>query len=363
MDTYRSFVGLDVHARSIVGCALDAVTGEVTHRSFGGGNAEVLAWLRSLSGPVFAVYEAGPTGFGLFRACQETGIACVVAAPSKLQRPVGEKVKTDKNDALHLARLAQLGQITAVRVPSVGEEAARDLVRAHEDVRIVLMSARHRVSKLLLRQGIVYDRSLTTWTQKHQRWLLEHHFQPRSLQIAYENNCEAVLEATARRARLEKEMLAIAADSDFTPIVNRLGVLRGMAPIPALGLAVEIGDWSRFTGSTIGSFVGLVPAEYSTGGSRSQGAITKVGNAHARWILVEAAWQHKRYLASTPGRTLQTRRQAAPLAVRARGDDGNRRLHRQWVKYVARNKKNTIAATAIARELAGWCWSVATMDA
>lgn len=360
MVSYRSFVGLDVHARSIVGCAIDGDSGELVRRSFSGESTEVVRWLLLLPCPVLVVYEAGPTGFGLSRAVSEAGIACVVAAPSKLQRPVGDKVKTDKRDALHLARLAQLGQITAVRVPSIAEEAARDLVRAHEDTRIALMSARHRVSKLLLRQGIIYHDG-TTWTHKHQRWLLSHHFDQRPLQIAFENDCETVLQATARRARLEAEIVLMAADSAFTPIVDRLGVLRGMAPVTAFGLAVEIGDWHRFTGKTIGSFVGLVPSEYSTGSSRSQGAITKVGNAHARWLLVEAAWQHKRDLRS-PGATMERRRQRAPIAVRARGDEGNRRLHRQWVKYMVRDKQNTIANTAIARELAGWCWSLATMD-
>lgn len=359
MITYRTNIGMDVHARSIVACAIDEQTGQIITRRFGAAITEVIGWVRSLPGPAKATYEAGPTGFGLFRALQAAGIQCLVAAPSKLQRPVGDKVKTDANDAAHLARLLRLGEIVEVRVPTLTQEAARDLVRAREDVRMELMSARHRISKLLLRHGIVYDGG-RTWTLTHERWLRSHRFELPGLRIAYENNCEAVAQATARRARLEKEIVVMAANSEFTPVVDRLGTLRGMAPLTAFSLAVEIGDWDRFNGKTIGSFIGLVPSEASTGGSRSQGSITKVGNAHARRLLVEAAWQHKKDL-RTPGPVLKRRRENTTAEARARGDRGNRRLNHQWIKFTARRKRPVIANVAIARELAGWCWSLATM--
>lgn len=152
----RTSVGLDVHARSVVACGLDRQTGELFERRLTPDHSELLEWIASLPGPVAVTYEAGPTGFGLARCLTATGIVCLVAAPSKLQRPPGDRVKTDARDARHLARLLHLDQIVAVAVPSVEQEAARDLVRAREDVRGDLMSARHRVSKLLLRQGIVY---------------------------------------------------------------------------------------------------------------------------------------------------------------------------------------------------------------
>ena len=165
---------------------------------------------------------------------------------------------------------------------------------------------------------------------------------------------------TARRDRLDAQITQMALDSEFTGTVHRLGCLRGISTLTGFGLAVEIGDWSRFSGKTIGAFVGLTPSEYSSGQSRQLGAITKTGNSHARRLLVEAAWHHRP--AYRPGKTMRDRWELAPAAARARGDAGNRRLHRQWTKFVARKKRPTIATIAIARELAGWCWSLATLD-
>lgn len=157
MKRQRTSIGLDVHARSVVGCGLDGDTGEVFQRRLCPDHREVLEWIGSLPAPVAVTYEAGPTGFGLARALDAAGIDCVVAAPSKLQRPAGDRVKTDARDAAHLARLLHLGQVVAVTIPSVAQEAARDAVRAREDCRGDLMTVRHRISKLLLRQGIVYS--------------------------------------------------------------------------------------------------------------------------------------------------------------------------------------------------------------
>lgn len=164
MKRQRTSIGLDVHARSVVGCGLDGDTGEVFQRRLCPDHREVLEWIGSLPAPVAVTYEAGPTGFGLARALDAAGIDCVVAAPSKLQRPAGDRVKTDARDAAHLARLLHLGQVVAVTIPSVAQEAARDAVRAREDCRGDLMTVRHRISKLLLRQGIVYSGG-QAWTE------------------------------------------------------------------------------------------------------------------------------------------------------------------------------------------------------
>ncbi|WP_046302494.1 transposase, partial [Mycobacterium sp. UM_Kg27] len=169
-----------------------------------------------------------------------------------------------------------------------------------------------------------------------------------------------VLTVKARRDRLDTAIEEAAADCEFTALVRRLGCLRGIGTLTAFALAVEIGDWTRFTGNTIGSFVGLVPSEHSSGGSRSQGSITRTGNGHARRLLVEAAWHHRpRY---TVGKVLRARWDLAPAAARARGNDGNHRLHQRWVKFIDRRKRSTVADVAIARELAGWCWSLAVLD-
>jgi len=166
-----------------------------------------------------------------------------------------------------------------------------------------------------------------------------------------------VLTITARRDRLDAEIEAMAADSEFTPLVRRLGCLRGVATLTGFALAVELGDWHRFTGRSIGSFVGLVPSEESSGASRVQGPITKAGNTHARRLLVEAAWHHRTRYAV--GKGLRHRWALAPAAARARGDQGNRRLQKRWASFDRREKRPVIANTAIARELAGWCWSLA----
>lgn len=169
-----------------------------------------------------------------------------------------------------------------------------------------------------------------------------------------------MLAVQARRNRLDRSIAQLAEASEFTPLVRRLGCLRGISTLTAFALAVEIGDWSRFTGNTIASFVGLVPSEHSSGASRVQGPITKTGNSHARRLLVEAAWHHRP--AYRPGKTMHDRWQLAPAAARARGDAGNRRLHARWVQFTLRRKRPVIANVAIARELAGWCWSLAVLD-
>lgn len=356
----RTSVGLDVHARSVVAAAIDGVSGEVVRRTMTPEFTETLDWVGSLQGPVKVTYEAGPTGFGLARFLESAGVECVVAAPSKLQRPVGDRVKTDKSDALHLARLLHLGEIVAVTVPDVETEAARDLVRAREDVRGELMAARHRISKLLLRKGIVYYGG-KAWTAKHETWLRSQRFEQPALQLAYDISFEAMLLTAQRRDRLDAAIAAMAADSAFTPVVNRLGCLRGISTLTAFGLAVEIGDWHRLSGRSIGAYLGLVPTENSSGASRSQGGVTKTGNGHARRLLVEAAWHHRQPY-RTPGATIRRRWEAASPAAAARGHAGNRRLHDRWAGFNARKKRSVVANAAIARELAGWCWSLAVMD-
>lgn len=362
MNGYRSYIGLDVHARTTQGCVIDADTGEVTHRKLSASTPEIVAWVASLPGPQITTYEAGPTGFGLFRQLVAAGMECEVAAPSKLQRPVGDRVKTDARDAEHLAKLLRLGQIVSVTVPSLEAETVRDVVRAREDTRQVLMGNRHQLSKLLLRHGYVYDEG-AAWTTKHDRWLREHRDRGDvSFTTAFDAYYEAVTQTVARRNRLDTVIETIAASSSFTPMVNRLGCLRGVSALTGLALAVEIGDWHRFTGKTIGSFVGLVPSEYSSGQSRSQGGITKTGNSHVRRLLVEAAWQHRRDYRPGPTSVMNARWDRAAPDAKLRGQAGNTRLHKQWVAFTARKKRPVVANTAIARELAGWCWSLAVMD-
>jgi transposase len=358
--TERTSVGLDVHARSVVACGLDTVTGQVVRRRLVPSAEAVLDWLRELPGPVAVAYEAGPTGFDLARQLAAADVRCVVAAPSKLQRPAADRIKTDARDALLLARLLRMDEIVEVRVPSVEQEAARDLVRAREDVRGDLMRCRHRVSKLLLRHGIVYCGG-HPWNGVHETWLRHQRFGQRGIQLAFDAEFEAMLLTLDRRNRLDTAITEMADDCEYTALVRRLGCLRGVSTLTAFGLAVEIGDWHRFTGATIGAYLGLVPAESSSGQQRSQGSITKAGNAHARRLLVEAAWHHRRDYRN-PGTAMRARWNLASPAAKARGHAGNHRLHQRWQNFVARKKKTVVANVAVARELAGWCSSLAVLD-
>ena len=352
-----SWVGLDVHARSVVAGVIDQGSGEVRSLRVPSGKAETVAWLKTLPKPVRVVYEAGPTGYGLARACAGAEISCVVAAPSRI-RPAADRVKTDRRDAERLARLLRLGEITPVRVPGPEEEAARDLVRAREDARGDLMRARHRLSKLLLRHGAVYD--ATAWTRAHDAWLRKQRFQSGPLAIVFDECYGRMLDAKTRRDALDKAITELAGAPPYVDVVERLVCLRGVSTLTAFALTVELGDWNRFRPISLGAFLGLTPSESSSGERRRQGAITKAGNSHVRRLLVEAAWHHRR--SPRMSVTLERRRTGKPLAVRAQADRSARRLHARWQALERRGKPRTIIVVAVARELAGHCWALATME-
>jgi transposase len=352
-----SWVGLDVHARSTVAGVLDGGSGELRLLRVPPGREETVIWLETLPAPVRVAYEAGPTGYGLARVCAAAGIACTVAAPSRIPRAPGDRVKTDRRDAERLARLLRLGELVPVRVPEPFEEAARDLVRVREDARGDLMRARHQLSKLLLRHGLVYDAS--AWTLAHDAWLRRQRFTSGPLALAFDECYGAVLQAKTRRDALDQAIGELACEAPFAEVVGRLVCLRGVSTLTALALTVELGDWRRFRPQSLGPFLGLTPSEHSTGERRRQGAITKTGNTHARRLLVEAAWHQRRPLRASAA--LERRRQGQPAAVRSRADESARRLHARWHALERRGKRRTIVAVAVARELAGHCWALATM--
>ena len=260
-----SWVGLDVHARSVVAGVIDAGSGEVRSLRVPPGSEATVAWLQTLPAPVRVVYEAGPTGYRLARACAQMGIGCVVAAPSKI-RPAADRVKTDRRDAERLARLLRLGEIIPVRVPGPEEEAARDLVRAREDARGDLMRARHRLSKLLLRHGVVYD--ATAWTRAHDQWLRRQRFESGPLAIVFDECYGRVVDAKTRRDALDTAIAELAASEPYVDVVERLVCLRGVSTLTAFALTVELGDWRRFRPESLGPFLGLTPSESSSGERR-----------------------------------------------------------------------------------------------
>jgi len=361
MAQVRSWAGLDVHARSVLAVTMDAATGELRSQRLPGDTARVVEFCSSLPGPTRAGYEAGPTGYGLARALHAAGIGCIVAAPGKIERPSGDRVKTDERDAGRLLRLLMIDGLHPVRVPSVQEEALRDLVRAREDVRGDLMRARQRLSKLLLRHDVLYQDTGSAWTQRHRAWLRAQEIGG-GAQITLLDHLGAIDVLESRREQLERAISELIPASPYAPAVARLRCLRGIDTLSAIGLAVEIGDFARFQRpAQLMSYVGLVPSENSTGASRRLGAITKTGSRHARRLLVEAAWHYRK----TPNRgmVLQRRQDGQPAPVIALSWKAQRRLYQVWQRLdTQRQKRRTIVAVAVARELAGFCWAITNTD-
>lgn len=353
--------GLDVHARSIDAAAICVATGELTRRRFGGASEPVIGWLKGLPGPVHACYEAGPTGFGLYRAVTAAGIRMDVVAPSKTPRAAGERVKTDRKDAELLARLLIAGQLSAVRVPEAGMEARRELFRCHEQARGDLMRARHRISKMLLRHGRVWSGG-STWTQRHRVWLARQQFERVESELVFADYLATVDAAATRKAALAERLSRLALEPDLWPTVARLRAFRGIDTLTALGLHLELGgDWARFERpAQLSAWLGLIPSLHQSGQSATRGAITKTGSLYARRLLVEAAWHYRRkpYL----GPTLAARHQGVPEHVLTASWRAQRRLHRVFGRLKTRGKPANVATVAVARELAGFLWAAAQAD-
>ncbi len=360
MAQVRTWGGLDVHAVKVVAAIADSQSGELAVRRMGGQTEQVAEFCAGLPGPVRVAYEAGPTGFGLARALAARGIECTVAAPGKIERPAQDRVKTDRRDAERLVRLLMIGGLHAVRVPTPAEEAMRDLVRAREDVRGDLMRARHRVAKLLLRHDLRFEGN--NWTQRHLDWLGRVELPEPVAQSVLLDGIGAIDALLVRRESLEAQMGALVEGSPWEQSVARLRCLRGIDTLSALGLCAEVGDFERFARpAQLMSYLGLVPSESSSGERRRQGSITKSGSRHARRLLVEAAWHYRR--APRKGRELRRRQEGQPQAVCAISWKAQQRLHRSWVRLDSeRGKRRTLCAVAVARELTGFCWAVATAD-
>ena len=358
MTGTMTWAAMDVHARSTYAASMDVVTGELTRQRFDTGAAEpVVGWLAGLPGPVRACYEAGPTGFGLYRAAVAAGIDCQVIAPSKTPRPSGDRNKSDRRDTDLLLRQLMAGALTPVAVPSVTFEAARDLARAREQVRLDLMRCRHRLSKLVLRHGRVWDR--TAWTKAHHEWLAAQRFEQVNTELAFIDNLAACDGLSARREALDERLSGIALDPEFWPIVRRLRAFRGLDTLSALIITLEVADFTRFPrAAQLGSWLGLVPSREQSGESDRHGSITKTGSKYARRILVEAAWHYAR--PPGIGRTLYERQQGLPdhivqIALRAQ-----RRLYRIHRRMHERKKPGNVITVACARELACFLWAAAT---
>jgi transposase len=354
-DSTTVTIGLDVHASSV---RLAAIRGDelVDERTLPYDQETVERALRRWP-QVRCCYEAGPTGFGLYRHLVERGIACQVVAPGLVPTRPGDRVKTDPRDARKLARLHAGGLLEPIWVPSPELEAARDLVRAREDARLDRMRDRHRLSKFCLRQG----RRLpwASWGVARRKWLGEQRFDFPAQQQTFDTYLHTVDLIERRIEELEGSIREAAEQGPWRELVGRLRCLRGVDTLTALGIAAEIGDFERFrSAEEFMAFVGLVPSEHSSGERRRQGSITKVGNAHVRRLLVEAAWHARRR--PTVGYQLARRQRGQEALVVERAWRCQQRLYRRWQRMAARGKPSQKIVVACARELAGFVWAIAT---
>jgi transposase len=305
-----------------------------------------------------ACYEAGPAGYELHRLLGSMRVRCDIIAPSLIPKAPGDRVKTDRRDCRRLARLHRAGELVAIRVPSIQEEAVRDLCRARADMVEDRTRARHRLSKFLLRHGRVY-RERSAWTMGHERWMLAQRFEDRALQATYDHY-RAVLEVRdAAIASVEADLTPYFTTDPFAEQVTRLAAYRGVSRLGALTLASEVCDWRRFARATqFMGFCGLVPSEYSSGESTRRGHITRAGNAHLRHQLVESAWSyiHRPGVGKEMGR----RHEGLPPEVVARAWKAQLRLCGRYRRLSARKGSRNVVITAVARELAGHLWAEMT---
>ena len=358
------FVGLDVHKNTVVIAVADdqgqppAVVSEIPHDI-----PRVLKELRKLarSGRVRCCYEAGPTGFGLCRAIRDAGFDCEVIAPSLIPVRAGDRVKTDRRDAIKLARFHRSGDLTAVHVPEVGTEAMRDLERARDDAKKAERVARHQLQKFLLRHGRAYS-GKTNWTAHHLDWVRTQPFDHEAHHRVLADYVAAVDAASERVERLDKDIAELVETWSMKPLVLALQTLRGVRLLSAVIIAAELGDLDRFAHpSQLMAFLGLVPSEHSSGDATKRGHITRAGNAQARRILVESAWSYR--LRPSVGRHHAARMRDAPEAAKAIAWKAQHRLHSRYVRLQARGKNRQQTVVAIARELAGFIWAIARQPA
>lgn len=361
MNTIIKYVGLDVSKEKIAvavageGRSQPDFIGTIPYRF-----EAIRKQMKRLGDPeqLRVCYEAGVTGYGLFRLLKTMGIACEVIAPSLIPKKAGERVKTDRRDAIQLARLFRAGELTPVHVPDEKDEALRDLVRAREDVKEDQLRAKHRLTKFFLRHEIREPEGVRRWSSRYQGWLEKLAFDLDSLRFVFQEYRQALKEIELRLNRLEKEIEREAREGAHAPMIQSLQVFRGISVITATSLVAEIGSFQRFRSArSFMAYTGLVPSEYSSGGSRRQGRITRTGNGHVRRLLIEAAW-HYRYSPVVKG-ALEKRQEGQPSELLRLSWKAQTRLHQKYFRLSGRGKNAGKVVTAVGRELAGFIWALA----
>ena len=301
-------------------------------------------------------YEAGPCGYGLHRQLTDLGWDCQVIAPSLIPKKAGDRVKTDRRDSLSLARLHRAGELTAVWVPDAAQEALRDLTRAREDLKHLQRQAKQRLLAFLLRHGQSYA-GKSNWTQAHSRWLEQVKFEQPVQQIVLQEYIDTVKAMGKRVAALDAQLESTAGASVFWPVIEGLMALRGISLLTATTIVAEIGDLRRFhSAPQLMAYLGVVPSEHSSGGTKSRGSITKTGNSHVRRVLIEAAWTYRHQARKTT--VLQRRAERTSEPVQDIAWRAQKRLCARYQRLYARGKLKVQVCTAIARELAGFIWAI-----
>src|SRR5918996_1578738 len=356
------FIGMDVHKDSIAVAYVAQEHGaEVTYLgSIGtrqGDIDQLVRKMQSKANHLIFIYEAGPCGYWLYRYLMKKGYDCWVVAPSLIPKKPGDRVKTDRRDAMQLARLARSGDPTAVYVPKVEDEAIRDLTRAREDAISDLKDTKLRLKAFLLRHDIRYT-GRANWSPAHRRWLSEVVCPTPAQQIVFQEYVQTVTDQTARLGRLELELHEQGHTWRWSPVVEALQALRGVQCTVAVTTVAELGDLTRFENPRqLMNYLGLTPSEYSSGGRRQQGSMTKTGNTHARRALVEGAWAY-RYPAKV-SRHLQLRLEKLPKAIQAISWKAQVRLCKRYRQLMAKGKHANQVVVAIARELSAFMWAIA----
>jgi transposase len=356
------YIGMDVHKDSIaVAYIAQDHSSEVTYLGTIGTRQcdidNLTRKLQSKATQLVFVYEAGPCGYWLYRYLMKKGHRCWVVAPSLIPKKAGDRVKTDRRDAVQLARLMRSGDLTRVYVPTVEDEAIRDLARAREDAIHDLKTAKFRLKAFLLRHDIRYT-GRATWSPAHLRWLAEVVCATPTQQIVFQAYVRAVNEHAERLQRLEQELCEQVKTWRLAPVVEALQALRGVQFTVAVTIVAELGDLTRFENPRqVMKYLGLIPSEYSSGERRRQGSITKAGNTHARRALVEGAWAY-RYPAKV-SRHLQLRLETQPQVIQNISWKAQVRLCKRYRRLSARGKHANQVVVAMARELAGFLWAIA----
>ena len=361
MDKPITYIGLDVH-KDTIAVAIAEAGRRSDVREYGKiANTptalKALATKLSRGGSTLRFcYEAGPCGYGAQRQLTLAGHDCVIVAPSLIPRKPGDRIKTDRRDAINLAKLHRAGELTPVRVPDPAHDAIRDLVRARLAAVRSLRQARQQLSSFLLRHGHRYHRP--AWTLMHRRWIAGLRFEQAAHHFVLEDCIAAVEAATARRDRLEAHIEAALADWSLAPMVRALQALRGMALVAAATLVAELGDITRFGNPRqLMAYLGLVPSEHSSGAARRQGGITKAGNGVAWRMLIEAAWSYR--FPARISREQLLRQEGLAKPIRDAAWKAQERLCRRYRKLARAGKSPTVVTTAIARELSGFVWAIA----